>query len=111
MTVKEARRLALALPEAVEALHHGRPSFRVRGKIFATLWDERHMNVMVDAFLTYAAVKRDPKAYAMFQWGGRTAALSVALKRVNGAALSALLDEAWGSKVPKAVAAARDAPP
>jgi hypothetical protein len=42
------RRLALALPEAVEADHHGRPSFRVAGRIFATLWDVDHMNVMLD---------------------------------------------------------------
>ena len=41
MTSEEARRLALALPEAVEQDHHGRPSFRVAGKIFATLWDRR----------------------------------------------------------------------
>jgi hypothetical protein len=31
-----ARHLALGLPEAVEQDHHGRPSFRVGGKIFAT---------------------------------------------------------------------------
>jgi hypothetical protein len=44
----EARRLALALPGAVEADHHGRPSFRVAGKIFATLRDDNHLNVMLD---------------------------------------------------------------
>ena len=33
----DIRRLALALPEAVEADHHGMPSFRVRGKIFSTI--------------------------------------------------------------------------
>ena len=48
VTVADARRVALSLPEAVEQDHHGRPSFRVAGKIFATLWDEDHMNVMVD---------------------------------------------------------------
>jgi len=36
-TSDDIRRLALALPEAVEADHHGMPSFRVRGKIFSTL--------------------------------------------------------------------------
>ena len=40
--------LALALPDAVEQDHHGRPSFRVGGKIFATLWDDEHVNVMLD---------------------------------------------------------------
>ncbi len=29
--------MALALPESVEQDHHGMPSFRVRGRIFATL--------------------------------------------------------------------------
>src|SRR5882757_1254747 len=32
-----ARELALALPEAEEQPHFDKPSFRVRGKIFATL--------------------------------------------------------------------------
>jgi hypothetical protein len=31
------RAIALALPEAVEMDHHGMPSFRVAGRIFATL--------------------------------------------------------------------------
>ncbi|MGH6993122.1 MAG: MmcQ/YjbR family DNA-binding protein [Caulobacteraceae bacterium] len=35
--IEEIRALALALPEAIEADHHGFPSFRVQGKIFATL--------------------------------------------------------------------------
>ena len=39
MTEEDARRLALALPDTVEQDHHGRPSFRVAGKIIATIWD------------------------------------------------------------------------
>jgi len=37
MTANEFRRLALDLPEALEAEHMNHPDFRVRGKIFATL--------------------------------------------------------------------------
>jgi len=37
MTAAEFRRIALRLPEAVEALHMGHPDSRVEGKIFATL--------------------------------------------------------------------------
>src|ERR687895_325612 len=44
----QARELALSLPEAVEQDHHGRPSFRVGGKIFATQWGAEHLNVMLD---------------------------------------------------------------
>jgi hypothetical protein len=36
-TDADIRRLALALPQAVEADHHGSPSFRVGGKIFCTV--------------------------------------------------------------------------
>ncbi len=38
MTVEEFRRAALALPEAEEGAHMGHPDFRVRKKIFATIW-------------------------------------------------------------------------
>ena len=38
-TLRRARQLALALPEATEQDHHGMASFRVRGKIFATVPD------------------------------------------------------------------------
>lgn len=48
MTADDARRLALTLPDALEQDHLGRPSFRIAGKIFATLWNERTMNVMPD---------------------------------------------------------------
>jgi len=37
MTASGFRRLALALPEAVEGSHFGNPDFRIGGKIFATL--------------------------------------------------------------------------
>ena len=39
ITADQARQLALGLPETVEQDHHGRPSFRVCKRIFATLWD------------------------------------------------------------------------
>jgi hypothetical protein len=37
MDLQRVRSLALALPETVEQDHFGNPSFRVRGKIFATV--------------------------------------------------------------------------
>ena len=43
--IKTVRQLALALSEAEEKDHFGMPSFRVKNKIFATLWikDNRAM--------------------------------------------------------------------
>ena len=37
VTANDFRRLALSLPESIEAEHMNHPDFRVRGKIFATL--------------------------------------------------------------------------
>jgi hypothetical protein len=37
MTADTFRKIALSLPDAVEAAHMGHPDFRVRGRIFATL--------------------------------------------------------------------------
>src|SRR5207245_2954970 len=74
---EQARSLALALPQAIEQDHHGRPSFRVAGKIFATLWDESHMNVMLDEPGILTAVESEPEACADVWWGKRLAAVSV----------------------------------
>ncbi|HEY1774998.1 MAG TPA: MmcQ/YjbR family DNA-binding protein [Solirubrobacteraceae bacterium] len=99
-SIDQARALALALPGALERDHHGRPSFRVAGgRIFATLWDEEHMNVMVeeDAIRTY--LERDGgRAYAEVWWGKRLAALRVTLALVEEEELRELLGDAWESK-------------
>jgi hypothetical protein len=105
MTRDEARELALALPEAVEQDHHGRPSFRVGGKIFATLWDERHLNVMLDEGGIRTALADDPDAFAEVWWGKRLAAVRVDLARVEQAALEELLADAWETKAPRRLVA------
>ena len=64
----EARGIALALPEAVEQDHHGRPSFRVGGKILATLWDDEHLNVMLDEGGILTAVEDAPEACSAVHW-------------------------------------------
>ena len=85
VTGDEVRRIALALPEAVEQDHHGRPSFRVGGKIFATLWDDRHLNVMLDEPGILTAVQTRPGVCAERWWGKRLAAVQVDLSRERGA--------------------------
>ncbi|HXR14452.1 MAG TPA: MmcQ/YjbR family DNA-binding protein [Solirubrobacteraceae bacterium] len=97
-SVEQARTLALALPGAVERDHHGRPSFRVDGRIFATLWDGEHMNVMVDEGGIRTHVGRDPRVYAEVWWGKRLAAVRVALALVGERELGELLADAWESK-------------
>jgi hypothetical protein len=93
-----ARSLALALPDTVEQDHHGRPSFRVSGRIFATLWDEGHMNVMLDQAGIRTAVQGHPGICEEFWWGKRLAAVSVGLAAVSGELLHELLEDAWEGK-------------
>ena len=98
---EQAKELALALPEAVERDHHGRPSFRVADKIFATQWDGHHMNVMLDEGGILTAVDADPDTYEEVWWGKRLAAVRVDLRRVDADSLASLLADAWEGKAPK----------
>jgi hypothetical protein len=99
-TLQQARALALALPDAQERDHHGRPSFRVGGRIFATLWDQEHMNVMVDEPGIRTYVARDRQVYSEVWWGKRLAAVRVRLDRVAADQLGELLADAWEAKAP-----------
>ena len=103
LTADEARRLALGLPEAVEQDHHGRPSFRVRGKIFATLWTDTEMNVMAGESRILAAVAEAPGACSEVTWGGRLAAVRVDLRVADPELLEDLLVEAWARRAPRAL--------
>ncbi len=100
ITVNDARRLALAQPEAFEQDHHGRPSFRVAGRIFATLWDEDHMNVMLDEGGIRTAVQAAPEICEEVWWGKRLAAVRVDLRRSDAELLADLLADAWERKAP-----------
>ena len=102
MTVSpdEARAVALSLPEAVEQDHHGRPSFRVGGKIFATLWSDERMNVMLDEGGILTAIDSAPHACEQVRWGKRLAAVGVTLSRVDRQFLRELLADAWELKAP-----------
>jgi hypothetical protein len=95
---EQARQLALALPEAIEQDHHGRPSFRIGGKIFATLWDESHMNVMLDEGGILTAVQAEPGTCEEVWWGRRLAAVRVDLRSADEELLAGLLEDAWEGK-------------
>jgi len=90
--------MALELPETVKQDHHGRPSFRVAGKIFATLWDADHMNVMVDEPGILTAVAEHPQACSEVYWGKRLAAVRVDLDVADVDLVEGLLEDAWETK-------------
>jgi len=107
VTTAEARKLALNLPEAVEQDHHGRPSFRVGGRIFATLWTDDRMNVMVDEDGIRTAVERAPETCEPVWWGKRLAAVAVTLSAVARSFQEEWLTDAWEGKAPRRLLADR----
>jgi len=94
VTDAQARRAALSLPHAVEIDHHGRPSFRVNGRIFATLWAAGQMNVMLDLHRIMDAVDNYPDVCTEMWWGKRLAAVRVDLASVKPSLLKDLLSTA-----------------
>ena len=96
----DARRLALSLPEVDERDHHGITSFRVRGKIFATIPDDQHLRIMVDEDEIRAAVCENPAVFGEFYWGKRLACLVVDMTLAFPEQVRELLIEAWLRKAP-----------
>ncbi len=107
VTAEQARELALALPEAVEHDHHGRPSFRVRGKIFATLWSEAALNAMPGEPEIHALVQGHPDVCTPVHWGRRLAAVQIHLPAADAALVAEVLAEAWARRAPAALRARR----
>jgi hypothetical protein len=95
VTPEQARAAVLVLPDVTEADHHGRPSFRVAGRILATVPGPGLLNVMVDESEARAAVAESPRAVSLVWWGRRVAAVQVELEHVRAGDLAELLEEGW----------------
>ena len=102
-TQDQVRAFALALPEAHEHSHMGRPDLRVRNKIFATLPQEGHsVNIKTTPLALDMLLRSDPETYHDV-WGGR--AVGVDLARVEPSELRELLVEGYRLAAPKTLAA------
>jgi hypothetical protein len=105
MTADDVRTLALALPEAMEADHHGFPSFRVRGKIFCTLRPETaRLMVKLDGEDQRNFCEAHPDAIEPVPgYWGRKGATFVDCTSVDDATIVTLLDIAWRRVAPKSL--------
>jgi hypothetical protein len=101
MDIETARKIALSFPSAVEQDHFGNPSFRVRGRIFATVPDGTHLNVMIDPFDVDAVVRAEPESCAEILWGKEVRGVRVSLPKASPAMVEQLLRVAWKRKAPK----------
>jgi len=108
VTADDIRAVALSLPEAVEAPHFDRTSFRVRGKIFCTLTPDGE-RVMVKLPLEIKAAVREahPNAFLPLPgaWGRGGSTLLTAAATPDDV-LADLIRLAWRAVAPAALSAA-----
>jgi len=97
----QARRIALALPGAVEQPHFDLTSFRVRGKIFATATaDEAYLHVFVADDEADAYVAENPAAFQPLLWGSRRRGVRVRLADAPSDQVAELIEVSWRRKAP-----------
>lgn len=100
VTLAEVRRVAFGLQEVTEEPHHEMASFRVRGKIIATVPDPEHVRLMLDEHEIRAAASENPQSFHEFYCGKRLACLVVDLPDVTLPQVRELLTEAWLRNAP-----------
>jgi hypothetical protein len=105
MTVNDYRRIALELPEAIEGEHMNHPDFRVRGKIFATLWPkERRGVVMLTPDQQKLVTEAEPTVFQPVPGGwGRKGSTSVRLRNAAEKTVRSALLMAWHNKAPESL--------
>ena len=100
MTAAQFRRLALALPEAVESSHFDHPDFRVRNKIFATLGypDPRNGMVRLTPGQQEELLRTAPESFrpAAGAWG-RSGSTVVLLSATKVTTLAPIIRLAWAN--------------
>jgi hypothetical protein len=108
MNVEEYRCNALSLPEASEGAHMNHPDFRVRGKVFATLWPDQNRGVLMLTPEQQAAVtEANSEVFAPVPDGwGRRGATSVHLEIADEATIRSALLMAWRNMAPRSLSAA-----
>jgi hypothetical protein len=109
MKIAAVRTHALSLPEATEEPHFDFISFRVRGKIFASVPpDEEHLHVFLGEEQGAAALEKHCAFAEELRWGKKVLGLRVSLGEASVAAVKEMLGQAWRAKAPKSLAAKWD---
>jgi hypothetical protein len=111
VTASQFRKLALALPDAEEKSHFGKPDFRVRNKIFAGLSaDGARATLKLVSKQQSALIKDRPEtfSFASGAWG-RSGWTHVELASAEHKELRALVLAAWRLIAPKSLVLEHDA--
>ncbi|MFL6592165.1 MAG: MmcQ/YjbR family DNA-binding protein [Luteimonas sp.] len=105
MQIEQLRSYALSLPETSEEPHFHYSSYRVRGKIFATVPpDGGFVHIFVGDEQRDMALALYPEVVESLAWGKKIVGVRVALANVKAAFVQELLRGAWDRKAPKSLA-------
>jgi hypothetical protein len=111
MDAEQVRQIVLGLPEVEEYDHGGLPSFRVRGRRFASMLDREGVNLAPGVEAIRAAVAEWPQ-WCQEEWfGKRLAAVRVRFGSIDPEILEELVTDAWAAKAPKTLLRSRDQRP
>ena len=107
ITIEDVRQFALSFPEAYEQEHFGMPSFRVRKKVYSTIWvkDNRAMVKLTPADQSvFCAIVPECFLPVPGGWGAKGATL-VELSKVGKAIFRDAMTTAYCLAAPKNLAA------
>src|SRR5258705_7915921 len=112
--IERVRRACLALPETIEKLSHGEPTFFVRKRVFAMCstnhHNDGHFAVVIPAAIGIQAalIEASPKKFYRPPYVGGAGWVGIELPRVKDKELAIHLQEAWRIIVPEKLHAAFD---
>ncbi len=99
VTLEAIRKVALALPEVTEEPHHHFGSFRVRGKIFATVPPGGELlHIFVSEQDREHALAMDPEFLEPLLWGGKVVGVRARLPVAVKATVLDLVRKAYAHK-------------
>jgi len=99
--VERVRKVCLQLPETMEKLSHGEPTFFVKKRVFAMCsinhHNDGHIAVVIPAAIGIqtALIEESPKKFYRPPYVGHAGWVGIELPRVSDKELSAHLREAW----------------
>lgn len=103
MKADAVRRFALSLPDVTEEPHFHFTSFRIGGKIFATMPPgDALLHVFVPEEERQIAVQSRPDVCEVLNWGKRVVGLRIELARADEEFVEDLLRSAYAGKAGKA---------
>jgi hypothetical protein len=107
--IERVRKVCLSLPETMEKLSHGEPTFFVRKKVFAMISNNHHNDGHIAVLIPTAIgvqgalIEASPKKFYRPPYVGVKGWVGIELPRVGEKELEAHLREAWKLIAPEKI--------